>query len=323
MKKAIITGVLGQDGSYLAEFLLTKGYEVYGFVRRESFEKSKEKFKNIETIKEKIFLIPVAITDSLGLYKEISKILPDEFYHLAAKSFVNYDMSDEVNIMDVNFNSTLHILNVVKEIIPQCRVFFAGSSEMFGKPNIFPQDENSVFNPKSIYGIAKIASYYLMKNFRIKENIFASTGIMYNHESPRRGNQFVTKKIVSTAVAIATGKENKLELGNLEAKRDWGYAPDYVYGMWLILQQKTPDDYIISTNKLNSVKDVVKIVFDYLNLDYKKYVVTNKEFFREAEDIPLCGNSQKIKSIGWKSTKNLKFILEEMIEEELKYSKRN
>ena len=176
MKKAIITGITGQDGSYLAELLLSEEYEVYGFVRRENFERPKEKFKNIEKIKDRIFLIPVAITDSLGLYKEISKILPNELYHLAAQSFVNYEMNDEVNIMDVNFNSTLHILNVVKEIAPKCRVFFAGSSEMFGEPNSFPQNENSIFSPKSIYGIAKIASYYLVKNFRTKEKSFCDYG---------------------------------------------------------------------------------------------------------------------------------------------------
>ncbi len=317
MKKAIITGITGQDGSYLAELLLSKGYQVYGFVSRESIENPSEKFKNIAKIKNDLTLISVSITEILSLYKIIGKILPDEFYHLAAKSFVNYEMEDEISIMDVNFNSTLHILNVIKELVPACRFFFAGSSEMFGEPDCCPQNEKSSFNPRSIYGIAKIASYYLLKNFRAKENIFASIGIMYNHESPRRGPQFVVKKIVSSAVKIAYGEMEKLELGNLEARRDWGYAPDYVEAMWLILQQKKADDYIISTNKLHKVKDVVKIVFDYFGLDYKKYVVSNEKFFRKEEKINLCGDSQKIRNLGWKETKSFEKIIEEMIEEEV------
>jgi len=318
MKKAIITGITGQDGSFLAELLLSKGYKVYGFVRRESYENSSDSFKNIEKIKEKITFIPVSITDPLNMYKEISKIVPDEFYHLAAQSFVSYDMSDEINIMNVNFNSTLYIVNTIKEINSECKIFFAGSSEMFGSPDALPQDESSKFNPKSIYGIAKVSSYYLLKNFREKENLFTSTGIMYNHESYRRGNQFVTKKIVSTAVKIKYGFASKLELGNLDAKRDWGYAPDYVYAMWLILQQSTPDDYVLATGRLHTVGEFVKTVFEYLDLDYEKYVEINQNFYRPSEKIPLCGDASKIKSIGWKETKSLNEVIAEMVEVEKK-----
>jgi GDPmannose 4,6-dehydratase len=318
MKKAIITGITGQDGSYLAELLLSKGYEVFGFIRRESFENSNDSFRNIESIKAKITVIPVSITDPLNIYKEISKIIPDEFYHLAAQSFVSYDMSDEINIMNINFNSTLYIVNTLKEINKICKLFFAGSSEMFGSPDICPQNENSKFNPKSIYGIAKVSSYYLLKNFRDKENFFTSTGIMYNHESPRRGSQFVTKKIVSTAVKIKYGLASKLELGNLEAKRDWGYAPDYVYAMWLILQQNKPDDYVLATGRLHTVREFVKIVFEYLDLNYEDYIEINQSFFRASENISLCGDASKIKSIGWKETKSLEEVIKDMVDVEKK-----
>jgi len=318
MKTAIITGITGQDGSYLAEFLLSKNYKVYGFVRRESFENASESFKNIEKVLDKIELLPVSITDPLHIYKEISKIMPDEFYHLAAQSFVSYHMSDEINIMNINFNSTLYIANTLKELAPQCRIFFAGSSEMFGSPEESPQNETSKFNPKSIYGIAKVSSYYLLKNYRDKDNIYVSTGIMYNHESSRRGNQFVTKKIISTAVKIKYGKASKLELGNLEALRDWGYAPDYVYAMWLILQQDKADDYILATGKLHSVKDFVRTVFEYLELDYKKHVEINPNFYRASEKIPLSGNYKKLESIGWKHTKTFDEVIKEMIDIEIK-----
>jgi GDPmannose 4,6-dehydratase len=244
--------------------------------------------------------------------------MPDEFYHLAAYSFVSYDMSDEINIFNVNFNSTMYILTALKELNPGCKLFFAGSSEMFGSPIDSPQNEHTRFNPKSIYGIAKISSYYLLNNVRKKDNFFATTGIMYNHESPRRGSQFVTKKIVTTAVKIKYGLESKLELGNLEAKRDWGYAPDYVYAMWMMLQQDKAEDYIIATGILRTVRDFVSEVFSYLNLDYEKYVVLNQSFFRPSERVSLCGDASKLKNIGWKETKGFKSFVKEIIESEIK-----
>lgn len=322
MKKVIITGITGQDGSYLAELLLSKGYEVYGFLRKENLDNAIYGLRNLINIKDKIKLIPVRITDPLSLYKQISKIKPDEFYHLASYSFVNYDMNDETNIMSVNFNATLYIVNALKEINPYCKMFFAGSSEMFGNPIVSPQNEDISFNPKSLYGISKIASYYLLKNSREKDDMFLTTGIMYNHESPRRGKQFVTKKIISTAVKIKLGLSKKIELGNLEAQRDWGYALDYVNAMYLILQQKKPDDYIIATGKLHSVKELVEIVFDYLKLDYKKYIIINEDFYRESEKKPLVGDIAKIKNIGWKISKAFKTVIYEMIEaEKIKYEK--
>lgn len=317
MKRAIITGLTGQDGSYLAELLLSKGYEVYGFVRRETYERLGSSSTNISHIIDDLNIISVSITDALQVYKAIDDIRPHEFYHLAGHTFVSYDMSDELHLMNVNFNSTLYISSVLKEKAPDCKLFFAGSSEMFGNPETSPQSESTPFNPKSLYGISKVSSYYLLKNFREKEQLFFVTGIMYNHESPRRGSQFVTKKIVSNAVRIKLGLQKELELGNLDAVRDWGYAPDYVNAMWLALQQSQPEDYIVASGKTHSVREFVKIVFEALGLDYKDHVVVSQRFFRKSENIPLCGCPQKIKEIGWEESMNLDQIIGEMIEHEM------
>lgn len=324
MKKAIITGITGQDGSYLAEFLLNKGYEVHGIVRRESFEDEK-KLINIKKIKNKLFLHEGSLNDHLSIYKIFSKVLPDECYHLSASSFVNYSFNDEFQTMNNNFNSTHYLLSTIRELKKECKFYFAGSSEMFGEPNVSPQTEETPFNPKSIYGISKVSSYYLLKNYRDKEDIFACTGIMYNHESPKRGSQFVTKKIISSAIEIKLGLKDKLYLGNLDAKRDWGYAPDYVKAMWSILQYDQPDDFIIATGKLHTVREFLDIAFSYLELDYKKYVEVDPKFFRASEHNPLCGNPNKIKKmIGWENSKNLEKIIKEMIDDEMiKYREKN
>jgi GDPmannose 4,6-dehydratase len=317
MKKAIITGITGQDGSYLAELLIEKGYEVHGIIRRESLEDI-EKLKNIENIQKDLILHEGSLTDHLTIYKIFSKIIPDECYHLSAASFVNYSFNDEFLIMNNNFNTTHYLLSTINEVNKKCKFFFAGSSEMFGEPNITPQTEETPFNPKSIYGISKVSSYYLVKNYRDKENLFACTGIMYNHESPRRATQFVTKKIISSAVRIKKGLQKKLYLGNLDAKRDWGYSPDYVNAMWKILQSDEANDFIISTGKLHSVREFLEITFNYLNLNYRDYVKIDSNFFRNSEKNPLCGDSSKIeKKLGWKNKKDLEEIITEMIEYEM------
>ncbi len=287
--KALITGITGQDGSYLAEFLLEKGYQVHGIVRRESLENEK-KLINIAHIKDRLTLHEGGLADHLSIYKIFLKVLPNECYHLSASSFVTYTFNNEFDTMNINFNSTHYLLSTIKEVCGECKLFFAGSSEMFGEPNVTPQTESTKFNPKSIYGISKVASHYLLKNYRDREGIFACTGIMYNHESPRRGNHFVTKKIISTAIKIKYNQENELLLGNLESVRDWGYSPDYVQAMWEILQLDTPDDFIISTGRLHSVRDFLNIVFSYLDLDYRNYVKVDPKFYRESEKIPLFGN---------------------------------
>ena len=319
-KVALITGITGQDGSYLAELLLNKGYEVHGIVRRESLE-DEEKLNNIQTIKNNLILHEGSLGDHLGIYKIFSKVLPDECYHLSASSFVNYSFSNEFETTTNNFNATYYLLSTILEIKKECKFYFAGSSEMFGEPEITPQDENTPFNPKSIYGISKVSSYYLLKNYREKEGIFAATGIMYNHESPRRRNQFVTKKIISSVVKIKLGLQEKIYLGNLDAKRDWGYAPDYVKAMHMILQAKKADDFVIATGKLHTVREFLDIAFSSLELNYKNYIEIDSKFFRTSEHNPLCGNPKKIKeTLGWENQKSLDAIIQEMLEQEmLKY----
>ena len=318
MKKAIITGITGQDGSYLAELLIDKGYEVHGLVRRESFEDI-EKLDNIKKITSCLKLHEGALNDHLTIYKIFSQVLPDECYHLSASSFVNYSFNDEFQTMNNNFNSTHYLLSTIREVNQKCKFYFAGSSEMFGEPMVSPQDEKTSFNPKSIYGISKISSYYLLKNYREKEGIFACTGIMYNHESPRRGSQFVTKKIISSAVKIKLGLQKELYLGNLDASRDWGYAPDYVEAMWKILQQGKPDDYIIATGNLHTVREFLEMTFSYLDLDYKNYVKVDPKLYRTSEKKPLCGDASKLKkAIGWNNTKSLREIISEIIDHEFK-----
>lgn len=315
MKKALITGVAGQDGSYLADLLLLKGYEVHGIVKRESVEDANHRLGNLSHSVDRIHLHPVSVNNHLSLYKLFRDIQPDECYHLAASSFVHYNFDDEFLILNNNFNSTHYLLSTIKELKPSCRLFFAGSSEMFGEPDESPQTELTRFNPKSIYGISKIASYYMIRNYRDKEGLFACTGIMYNHESPRRGHQFVTRKITSTVAKIARGEASTLSLGNLDALRDWGWAPDYVEAMWRILQTETPDDFIVSTGKLHSVRDFVDIAFRLAGLDYKKYVTTDPRFFRPSEHIPLCGNPSKIAAtLSWKNSRSLEEIIGSMLQ---------
>ena len=318
MKKALITGISGQDGSYLAELLLEKGYEVHGIIRKISFEDAGHRLSNISHIQDKICLHGASLENQLSLYKVVKDVKPDECYHLAAMSFVNYGL-DESSILTTNFNGTHYLLEAIREIIPSCRVYFAGSSEMFGYAGISPQNEFTPFCPRSMYGISKLAGYHLVNIYRKRYGIFICTGILYNHESPRRGFEFVTRKITSTAAKIKMGLKTKLILGNLDARRDWGYAPDYVRAMWMMLQQDIPDEYIVATGKTNSVEDFVKITFKMLNLNYEDYVVTDRRFYRAGEEVPLCGDSQKIRNrLGWKTTKSITKIIEEMVKDDLK-----
>lgn len=318
MKKALITGINGQDGSYLAEFLLNKGYKVVGLVRRSSIENS-EKLKNISHILDKIELVTYPLDNPLSVYRMISSIQPDECYHLAGSSFVSYSLEEDISIMSNNFQATYNLLTAVIETCPKCKLYFAGSSEIFGDANVSPQTEETAYNPRSVYGISKLASHHLIKNYRTRYNIFACTGFTYNHESPRRGKSFVSRKITSAAAAISLGLLNKLELGNIDALRDWGYAPEYVEAMWKMLNAKQPVDYIISTGILHSVKDVLDIAFSYLNLDWNNYVVLNEKFNRGKEQISLCGNPQRIYlELGWKAKKDFKDMIVEMVENDLK-----
>ncbi|MBL8994799.1 MAG: GDP-mannose 4,6-dehydratase [Spirochaetia bacterium] len=319
MKRALITGITGQDGSYLSELLLEKGYEVHGIIKRESIEDPDHKLPNIRHLIGKVHLHQGSLTDHLSLYKLFQKIQPDECYHLAASSFVSYSFAHETEILNSHFTGTHHLLATILEVRPSCRFFFAGSSEMFGEPAVSPQNEETPFNPKSIYGISKVASLHLIRNYRQKENMHASVGILYNHESPRRGRQFVTRKITSTVARIKLGLAKELVLGNLDAHRDWGYAPDTVNAMWRMLQEPGPDDYVLATGKLHTVREFVTLAFSAVGLDPRDYLKTDEKFFRASEKNPLCGDSGKAKKkFGWECRKPLREIIREMIDEDLK-----
>ena len=315
MPKALITGINGQDGSYLAELLLAKGYEVHGTIRRSSLE-SREKLVNIAAIEKKVSLHPVMLDNHLSVYKLIQQVQPDECYHLAASSFVSYSFEDEASIIATNFNSTHYLLSCIRELTPQCRFYFAGSSEMIGNAAAAPQNETTPFQPRSIYGISKLASFHVVRAYRDYHGLFACTGITYNHESERRGRAFVTRKVTSQVAKIALGIENCLELGNLDASRDWGYAPEYVEAMWLMLQNPAgPRDYVIATGKLHSVRDLLQVAFSAVGLDYTQYVKVNEEFFRPGETVPLVGDASKIcRELGWQPRVSFTEMIHRMVE---------
>lgn len=324
MPKALITGITGQDGSYLAEFLLEKDYDVHGVVRRVAIEDPEHRLNRIESILDKITIHAASLESYPSLFKVVQKVQPDECYHLAAQSFVSYSFEDEFSTLNVNINGTHYLLSAIKEIVPHCKFYFAGSSEMFGKVNEVPQTENTSFHPRSAYGISKVAGYELMRNYREAYNLFACGGILYNHESPRRGFEFVTRKISSTAAKIKLGLTSELRIGNLEAKRDWGHAQEYVKAMWLMLQQDQPDDYIIATEETHSVREFAEIAFNCLGLNYMDYVKSDAKFFRPAEVEILLGNASKAKEkLGWKYTKTFKSLVEEMVINDYKNIKKN
>ena len=314
MKVALITGINGQDGSYLAEMLLAKGYAVHGIVRREAIEDPSHRLRNVRDIMGQVKCHVGSVDDHLSVYRIISQVRPDECYHLAAASFVSYSFDDEASVLSSNFNSTHYLLSSIRELVPQCRFYFAGSSEMFGSPDVSPQNENTRFNPRSIYGISKLAGYHLVRNYRRQHGLFACAGILYNHESPRRGFEFVTRKITSTVARIRLGLADRLELGNVNARRDWGYAPEYVAAMHAMLNLQEPDDYVISTGKLHSVSDFLEKAFNVVDLDYRNYLHINPEYFRPDETVPLVGDYSKAAQVlGWQPTKTLSDIAREMV----------
>jgi len=323
-KIAFITGITGQDGSYLAELLLSKNYKVYGLVRRVASESDEERFSRINHLKNKVVLCYGSVVDYPTIWKLIAKIRPDECYHLAAQSFVGSSFDDDFVTMDTNINGTHYLLSAIKEIKPGCKFYFAATSEMFGDVSESPQNENVKFNPVSPYGISKVSGFYLTKMYREAYGIFACNGILYNHESPRRGSEFVTRKTTSAAVKIKLGLAKELRLGNLEAKRDWGHAGDYVEAMWLMLQQKKPDDFVIATGEVHSVKEFVEATFSYLGLDWKKYVKFDNNLLRPSEVNLLCGDASKAKKVlGWKPRVKFGQLVKMMVDADLEKAKKN
>src|SRR6266852_4411681 len=279
-RRALITGITGQDGSYLAELLLQKGYEVHGIVRRVALEDPEHRLSRIHPVRARLKLHAASLESYASVHQAVAKVQPDECYHLAAQSFVSYSFDDEFSTLNTNINGTHYLLAAAKNIVPRCRFYFAGSSEMFGKADEVPQTEHTRFHPRSTYGISKVAGFELTRNYREAYGMHASSGILFNHESPRRGFEFVTRKITSGVARIAAGRASELRLGNLEAQRDWGHAREYVEAMWLMLQQPNPDDYVVATGECHSVREFVSLAFSHAGLDYRKYVVTDDQLYR-------------------------------------------
>ncbi len=322
-KTALITGITGQDGSYLSELLLKKKYKVHGIVRRVALEDKTHRLWRLRHLTKKIKLHAASLESYASLVKIIQKIKPDEIYHLGAQSYVSYSFEDEFSTINTNVNGTHFILSAIKDFSPKSKFYFAGSSEMFGKVHEVPQNENTAFHPRSAYGISKVTGYELTRNYREAYNLFCCSGILFNHESPRRGFEFVTRKISHAAARIKLGLQKDLELGNIEAKRDWGHAEDYVKAMWLMLQQKTPEDFVIATGKQHSVKEFAKLAFSLLGLNYKKYIKINKALNRPSEVHSLLGNCSKAKrKLKWKPKIQFKQLVKNMVEEDLKFVKK-
>lgn len=318
MKKVLITGIDGQDGSYLAEFLLNKGYQVHGVVRRVALEDPEHQLWRIRHLLKKVKIHAGSMESFASLFKVVNKVKPDECYHLAAQSFVSYSFEDEFSTINTNINGTHYILTAIKELAPHCKFYFAASSEMFGKAKEIPQDEDTPFHPRSPYGISKVAGFDLTRNYREAYGLFACNGILFNHESPRRGFEFVTRKITNAVAEIKFGLAKELRLGNLNARRDWGFSGDYIKAMWLMLQQNKPDDYVIATGETHTVKEFAQVAFAHAGLDWKKYVKVDKDFYRPAEVNILLGNYSKAKKkLGWKPKVRFKELVKMMVDSDL------
>jgi GDPmannose 4,6-dehydratase len=293
MKRALITGVTGQDGSYLAELLLEKGYQVYGLVRRASTEN----FERIEHLRERLQLVQGDLLDQTSLLEALEESRPDEVYNLAAQSFVPTSWNQPVLTGEFTALGVTRLLEAVRRFAPKIRFYQASSSEMYGKVRETPQSETTPFYPRSPYGVAKVYGHWITVNYRESYSLFACSGILFNHESPRRGLEFVTRKISDGVARIKLGLAKELRLGNLEAKRDWGFAGDYVRAMWLMLQHEKPDDYVVGTGETHSVKEFVATAFACADLDWQKYVVVDQRFFRPAEVELLCADPAKARQI--------------------------
>ena len=318
MKRALITGITGQDGSYLAELLLTQGYEVHGLVRRVALEDPSHHMSRLTGILDRVQLHAASLESFPSLYTAISKIRPDELYHLAAQSFVGYSFEDAFSTFRSNIDGTHFVLESVRQCAPRCKVYFAGSSEMFGNPSQTPQTEQTPFAPRSPYGVSKVTGFHLARNYRDAYGMFVASGILFNHESPRRGFEFVSRKISSHAARIKRGLTHELPLGNLDAKRDWGHAKDYVVAIHQMLQRTAPDDYVIATGKSHSVREFCELAFTIVGLDYRDHVVSRPEFFRPAEIHLLQGDCSKAKSeLGWSPRCDFQELVTEMVEHDL------
>jgi len=309
--KALISGITGQDGFYLAKFLRNKGYIVYGLERRKALEDQSVKRPNDAII------IECDITNYSSVFNAMNKVKPDEVYHLAAQSDVAHSFKDPFQTLDTNINGTLNMLEAFRQVVPNSKFYFAGSSEMFGEVYESPQNEETPFNPRSPYGISKCAGFYMCKNYRIAYNLFICSGILFNHESPKRGKEFVTRKITDGIKKIKNKQLQKISLGNIESKRDWGFAGDYVEAMWLMLQHKEPDDYVIATNQTYSIRDFLKEAFRYIKKDYEDHIEIDQKYFRPSDVVLLQGDYSKAKEkLGWEPKTKFPDLIKMMMENE-------
>lgn len=313
-KRALITGITGQDGSYLTELLLSKGYEVFGVVRRASTEN----YERIEHLRGKIQLLQADLLDQYSLIQALNTAQPDEVYNLAAQSFVPTSWSQAVLTGEFTALGVTKVLEAVRAVNPKIRFYQASSSEMFGKVLEVPQREETPFYPRSPYGVAKVYGHFITVNYRESYDLFAVSGILFNHESPRRGLEFVTRKVTDGVAKIKLGLANELRMGNLDAKRDWGFAGDYVEAMWLMLQQDTPDDYVVATGETHTVEELVSVAFERAGLDWKKYVVIDPRFIRPAEVDLLIGDPSKAKTkLGWSPKTSFTELVHMMVDSDL------
>ena len=318
-RRALITGITGQDGSYLAELLLGKGYEVHGAIRRVALEDPEHRLSRIRHLRHSLNLHSASLESFPSLYRLIREVNPDECYHLAAQSFVGYSFEDEFSTLNTNVNGTHSILAAVRDCAPHCRLYFAASSEMFGKTNIVPQNESTPFHPRSAYGISKVAGYHLARNYREAYDVHVCCGILYNHESPRRGYEFVTRKITSHVARIKLGLAKELRLGNLEARRDWGHAKDYVEAMWLMMQQEKPRDFVVASGTQHSVREFAEAAFGHVDLDYRDYVKVDSKLLRPADVENLLGDATAaMVQLGWKCRVQFDELVKEMVEADLR-----
>jgi GDPmannose 4,6-dehydratase len=319
MRKALITGITGQDGSYLAELLLKKGYEVHGIVRRIGAENNEARMSRIISILHKITIHHGDVTDYPTVWKLINAIKPDEVYHLAAQSQVGISFEDEFGTLKTNIDGTHYLLSAIKELAPQCKFYFAATSEMFGRVLATPQNEQTPFNPVSPYGISKVTGFYLTKMYRNAYGIFACSGILFNHESPRRGYEFVTRKITLAVARIKCGQQKELKLGNIDAVRDWGFAPDYVDVMWRMLQQPKADDYVIGTGESHTIKELLEIAFGCVSLDWKEFVkFDDAALLRPTDVATLLADSKKAREVlQWSPSISFKEMVEAMVKADL------
>ena len=317
-KRALITGITGQDGSYLAEHLLNAGYEVHGTVRRVALEEPEHRLARIRHIVNRVTLHAANLDSYPSIFQVISRHKFDECYHLAAQSFVAESFSDGFSTMNTNINGTHYVLAALKELSPKCKFYFAGSSEMFGIVQEVPQTEKTPFRPRSPYGISKVAGFHLSVNYREAYGMFCCNGILFNHEGPRRGFEFVTRKVSSSVAKIKLGLEKEVHLGNLDARRDWGHAADYVEAIHMMLQQPEPGDYVIATGETHSVRELCEVAFSHVGLDYEKYVKVDPIFYRPAEIDLLLGDASKAaRAFGWQPRRLFVDLVREMVDADL------